>query len=175
MSDQLRGMLTVLRRRDTDWSSFTRERIRTFNSLPIGLGIAPAISGPVKLLEEARSSDHDEPAFTEEVVAPLSTIRSERCLLRRSFRTLGSASHRPLVDPIPVTLCSDSEEDMPTRGRESVRASPSRPAPRTSKRRKIGRNDNSPMRQANADPRSLDEGTASEEAYTKVAEANAKV
>lgn len=60
MSDQLRGLLAVLRRRDTDCPSFTRELIQILNSLPIGLGIDLAISEPVELLEEARSPEHDD-------------------------------------------------------------------------------------------------------------------
>lgn len=100
---------------------------------------------------------------------------------------MGSASKRP------VSLSSDSEEGTPARKRESVRASrstspgPSRSVPKTSKRQKVGRGDNSPIREASADPRRLDEGAASrfgatffsssseEEAYIKVAKANAKV
>nr|XP_018475500.1 PREDICTED: uncharacterized protein At3g60930, chloroplastic-like [Raphanus sativus] len=193
MSDQLRGMVAILKCGDTDWSSFTREQIRTLNSLPIGLGIAPAISAPIGLLEEAEPSDHEEPTSTEEVIARPNTSRSERFSFRRSLRNLASASKKAPVDPTPLSLSSDSEEDIPAREHGSARASrsasprPPRSASKTSKRRRVGRSDHSPLREASSGPKRLGEGTSSrsfgamffssseeEYAYTKVAEANAK-
>ncbi|XP_018448596.1 uncharacterized protein LOC108820113 [Raphanus sativus] len=150
MSDQLRGMVAVLKRGDTDWSSFTRERIRTLNSLPIGLGIAHAISALIGLLEEAEPSNHEEPTSTEEVIARPNTSRSERCLFRRSLRNLASASKKAPVDPTLLSLSSDLEEDIPAREHGSARASrsasprPPRSASKTSKRRIVGRSDRSP-------------------------------
>ncbi|XP_018458436.1 uncharacterized protein At3g60930, chloroplastic-like [Raphanus sativus] len=189
MSDQLRGMVAVLKLGDTDWSSFTSERIRTLNLLPVGLGIAPAISGPIGLLEEAESSDHDEPTSAEEVIARPNTSRSERCSFRRSLRTLASASRKTHVDPTPLSLSSDSEEDMPACEHGSAKASrsasprPPRSAPKTSKRGRVGRSDHSPLRETSSGPKHLGDGTSSrnfgatffssseeEDAYAKVAE-----
>ncbi|XP_056864314.1 uncharacterized protein At3g60930, chloroplastic-like [Raphanus sativus] len=157
-------------------------------------GISPAISGSIGLLEEAHSSDHEEPTSAEEVIAPPNTSRSERCSLRRSFRILASASKKPPVDPTPLSLSSDSKEDIPARELGSVKASrsvspkPSRPSSKTSKRRRVGRSDHSPIRESSAGPKHLGEGTSSqnfgatffssleeENAYNKVAKANAKV
>ncbi|XP_056847470.1 uncharacterized protein LOC130498125 [Raphanus sativus] len=190
VSDQLRGMVAVWKRGDTDWSSFTRERIRTSNSLPVGLGIAPAISGPVGLLEEAERSNHEEPTSPEEVITRPNTSRSERCSFRSSLITRASASRKTPVDPTPLSLSSESEEDVPARehGSDSRSASPrpSQPASKTSKRRRVGRSDHSPLYETSSGPKH--DGTSSqgfgvalfssleeENAYTKVAEANARV
>ncbi|XP_018460524.1 uncharacterized protein At3g60930, chloroplastic-like [Raphanus sativus] len=190
VSDQLRGTVAVLKRGDTDWSSFTRERIRTLNSLPVGLGIAPAISGPVGLLEEAERSDHDEPTSPEEIITRPNTSHSERCSFWRSLRIRASASRKTPVDPTPLPLSPDSEEDMPAREHGSDSRSalprPSRPASKTSKRRRVRRSDHSPLYESSSGPKN--DGTSSqgfgealfssleeENAYTKVAEANAKV
>ncbi|XP_018479339.1 uncharacterized protein At3g60930, chloroplastic-like [Raphanus sativus] len=192
VSDQLRGTVAVLKRGDTDWSSFTRERIRTLNSLPVGLSIAPPISGPVGLLEEAERSDHEEPTSLEEIIVRPNTSHSERCSFRRSLRTRASVSRKAPVDPTPISLGSDSEEDMPAREHGSARAwrsvstRPSRAAPKTSKRRRVRRSDRSPLYETSSGPKH--DGTSSqgfgrplfssleeEDAYTKVAEANAKV
>ncbi|XP_018436095.2 uncharacterized protein At3g60930, chloroplastic-like [Raphanus sativus] len=200
VSDQLRGTVAVLKRGDTDWSLFTREQIRTLNSFPVGLGIAPAISGPVGLLEEAERSDHKEPTSPEEIIARPNTSHSERCSFWRSLRTRASVSRKAPVDPTPICLGSDSEEDMPAREHGSARTSrsasprpsqpasqrPSQPAPKRSKRRRVGRSDRSPLYETSSGPKH--DGTSSqgfgtplfssleeEDAYTKVAEANAKV
>lgn len=74
MSDQLLGMLSVLRR---------RKRIRTSLLLPLGSDMAPIIPEPIELIGDIYSSDRgDEPVSSE---LPPSITRQERRLSRRSF------------------------------------------------------------------------------------------
>lgn len=134
------------------------------------MGIALAISGPLKLLEDVRYPEReDEPASAEEVITRPSTSRLERRLSRRSsYQTAGSTSRNSSVELIPVSLSSNLEEDTPSRKRKSVlppqSASPGslRSAPKRSKKPKIGGDDDASARKVDIDPKGLDEGAASQ-------------
>lgn len=91
-----------------------------------------------------RSRVHD-PASAKEVIAPPSTSRLDRRMSRRSpSQTAGSTSRKLSVEPILVTLSSDSEENTPSRKCKSViptqNDSPGAflSAPKRSKKPKVG-------------------------------------
>lgn len=81
MSDQLQGLYTVLRRGQTDWSFFSRERIQAAFLLPPGVEAAPMIVEPIEGLEDVRPSDWKEGATPSKL--PRTSGRLDRRLSRR--------------------------------------------------------------------------------------------
>ncbi|KAG2289113.1 hypothetical protein Bca52824_048717 [Brassica carinata] len=106
MSDEIRGLMRVLRRSRSNWSTFDRTRIQTVFALPVGTGKAPLIE---KSEDEAQSSD-----------------RLNRQLVRRSsFRTSGSASKGRASGKSPLISIHDSDEkDISEENRPPVLLSP---------------------------------------------------
>lgn len=88
MSDRLRGLLTVLRRVQTDWSSFNRERIPAAFMLPPGAEVAPMIVDPTEVIEDVRPSDQGEEA------APFGFLPVSDRLYRRLSRRSSFPSER---------------------------------------------------------------------------------
>lgn len=90
MSDQLRGLLTVLRRSRTQWSSFDGAQIRAAFLLPHGDGVAPTIKGNAE-------NEGDHSPVKGDVVTPSAffspSSRLDRRLSRKSsFQTSGLTS-----------------------------------------------------------------------------------
>ncbi|KAG2255258.1 hypothetical protein Bca52824_074552 [Brassica carinata] len=87
MSDEIRGLIGILRRDCSNWSTFDQARIRAAFAMPEGTDRAPLVGG-----------SEDETENSQEVIATTSvqtqsSDRLTRQLVRRSsFRTSGSAS-----------------------------------------------------------------------------------
>ncbi|KAF2536013.1 hypothetical protein F2Q70_00027102 [Brassica cretica] len=92
MSDEIRGLMRVIRRGRSNWSTFDRTRIQTVFALPVRTDRAP-------LVEESE----DEAEYSQEVVSTpsvqtQSSDRLIRQLVRRSsFRTSGPGSEDETV------------------------------------------------------------------------------
>ncbi|KAF3500065.1 hypothetical protein F2Q69_00044663 [Brassica cretica] len=96
MSDEIHGLMRVLRRGRSNWSTFDRTRIQTVFALTVGTGKAPLIE------------------------------KSEDELVRRSsFRTSGSASKGRASGKSPLISIHDSDEkDISEENRPPVSLSP---------------------------------------------------
>ncbi|XP_013713721.1 uncharacterized protein At3g60930, chloroplastic-like [Brassica napus] len=120
MSDEIRGLMRILRRGRSNWFTFDRTRIQTVFASPVGTGKATSIE-----------KSEDEAGHSREVVgAPSaraqSSDRLNRQLVRRSsFRTFGPASRSRASGKSPLISIHDSdEEDASEESRPPVSLSP---------------------------------------------------
>ena len=120
MSDEIRGLMRVLWRGRSNWSTFDRTRIPTVFALPVGTGKAPLIE---KSEDEAGHSR--EVAGTPSAQAQ-SLGRLNRQLVRKSsFRNSGSASKGRASGKSPLISIHDSDdEDVSEENRPPVSLSP---------------------------------------------------
>ena len=106
MSDEIRGLMRILRRGRSNWFTFDRTRIRTVFALPVGTGKATSIE-----------KSEDEAGHSREVVGALSAWaqspdRLNRQLVRRSsFQTSGPASRSRASGKSPLISIHDSDEE----------------------------------------------------------------
>ncbi|KAF3584040.1 hypothetical protein F2Q69_00030647 [Brassica cretica] len=114
MSEEIRGLIGILRRDRSSWSSFDQTRIRTVFAMPEGINRAPLVGG---------SEDEDE--HSQEVIATpsvqaQSSDRLTRQLVRRSsFRTSGSASRGRASRKSPLISIHDSDDENASEERRS--------------------------------------------------------
>lgn len=87
MSDEIRGLMRVLRRGRSNWSTFDRTRIQTVFALPVRTGKAPLI-----VMSEDEAGHSREVAGTPSAHAQSSDRLNRQFVRRSSFRTSGSAS-----------------------------------------------------------------------------------
>ncbi|KAF2571968.1 hypothetical protein F2Q70_00004236 [Brassica cretica] len=120
-SDAIWGLIGVLRRGRSDWTSFDQSRIRADFAMPGGTNRPPPVIG----------SFDDEAERSREVIATSSIQaqsldRSARQLMTRSsFRTSGSVSRSRASDRPPLISIRDSDdEDVLGERRSSVSLSP---------------------------------------------------
>ena len=115
MSNDLRGLIVVLRRGRLDWSYFDQSRIRAAFLMPYGVGIAPATT----------DTSEDEVDYSQEDVAtPSSHLPSSHRLERQlssrsSFRTSRSASVGKVIGGLPLIPIPDSDDESAYRVRRS--------------------------------------------------------
>ncbi|KAF3492464.1 hypothetical protein DY000_02052341 [Brassica cretica] len=87
MSDEIFGLMRVLRRGRSNWFTFNRTRIKTIFALPVGIDRAPLVE------ESEDEAEHSQEVVATPSVQTQSSDRLTRQLVRRSlFRTSGSAS-----------------------------------------------------------------------------------
>ncbi|KAF3487023.1 hypothetical protein F2Q69_00053731 [Brassica cretica] len=172
MSDEIRGLIGILRRDRSNWSTFDHARIRAVFAMPEGTDSTPLVGG-----------SEDEAKNSQEVIATPSVQtqsldRLTRQLVRRSsFRTSG----RP-----PVLLSPGSEDETVAATRKRRRSSEGA-LPSSSRPRFVPEGDGSlfaaqsdlislacRMRYAGCRLPSL-ASSAEKEAYAKVAVASSKV
>ena len=120
MSDEIRGLIRILRRDHSNWSTFNQARIRAVFAMPEGNDRAPLVGG-----------SEDEAEHSREVVATpsvqtQSSDRLTRQLVRRSsFRTSWSASRGRYSGKSPMISIHDSDdEDVSGEMRPPVSLSP---------------------------------------------------
>ncbi|KAG2282916.1 hypothetical protein Bca52824_054136 [Brassica carinata] len=121
MSDEIRGLIGVLRRGRSNWSSFDQSQIRSAFAMPRGTKRPPPVIG----------GSEDEAERSQEVIAT-SSIQAQsldrlaRKLVRRSsFRTSGSALRSRASDRPPIISIRDSDdEDVSGERRSPVSLSP---------------------------------------------------
>ncbi|XP_013713618.1 uncharacterized protein LOC106417345 [Brassica napus] len=107
MSDEIHGLIGVLRRGRSHWSSFDRTRIRAAFPIPEGTNSAPLVVG----------GSEDETEHSREVIATpsvqaQSSDRLVRQLVRRSsFRAFGSASRSRASNRPPLVSIQDSYDE----------------------------------------------------------------
>ncbi|WZZ45206.1 hypothetical protein YC2023_041465 [Brassica napus] len=106
MSNELRGLIIVLRRGRLDWSYFDQSRIRAAFLMPYGVGIAPAITD---------TSEDEVDCSQEDVATPSSHLPSSHRLERQlssrsSFRTSRSASVGKVIGGLPLIPILDSDD-----------------------------------------------------------------
>ncbi|XP_013632796.1 PREDICTED: uncharacterized protein LOC106338338 [Brassica oleracea var. oleracea] len=120
MSDEIRGVIGILRRDRSNWSTFDQARIRAVFAMSEGTDRAPLVGG-----------SEDEAEHSREVVATpsvqtQSSDRLTRQLVRRSsFRTSGSASRGRYSGKSPMISIHDSDdEDVSGEMRPPISLSP---------------------------------------------------
>ena len=107
MSDEIHGLIGVLRRGRSHWSSFDRTRIRAAFPIPEGTNSAPLVVG----------GSEDETEHSREVIATpsvqaQSSDRLVRQLVRRSsFRAFGSESRSRASNRPPLVSIQDSYDE----------------------------------------------------------------
>ncbi|KAF3557634.1 hypothetical protein F2Q69_00011010 [Brassica cretica] len=116
MSDEIRGLIRVLRRGRSNWSTFDQTRIQTVSALPVGTGKA-------LLLEKSE----DEAGHSREVAGTPSTQTQSSDRLNRQLEDV-SEENRP-----PISLSPGSDDEIVVVIRKRCRSSegslpgPSRP------------------------------------------------
>ncbi|XP_013614565.1 PREDICTED: uncharacterized protein At3g60930, chloroplastic-like [Brassica oleracea var. oleracea] len=106
MSDEIRGLIEVLRRGHLNWSSFDQTRIQAAFAMPEETNRPPLVEG-----------SEDEAKYSREVVTTpsvqgQSSDRLVRQLVRRSsFRASGSASRSRAFDRPPLISIRDTEDE----------------------------------------------------------------
>ena len=121
MSDGIRGLIGILRRDRSNWSSFDQTRIRTVFAMPEGTNTAPLVGG---FEDEAEHSQ--EIIATPSVQAQSSDRLTRQHVRRSSFRTSGSASRDRASGKSPLILIHDSDDENASEERRSpISLSPS--------------------------------------------------
>uniref|UniRef100_A0A0D3D3P7 Uncharacterized protein n=1 Tax=Brassica oleracea var. oleracea TaxID=109376 RepID=A0A0D3D3P7_BRAOL len=93
MSDEIRGLIGVLRRGLSNWSSFDQTRIRAAFAMPEGTNRASLVGG-----SEDEAEQSQEVIATPSVQAQSSDRLARQLVRRSSFRTSGSASRNRAFD-----------------------------------------------------------------------------
>ncbi|KAF3548763.1 hypothetical protein DY000_02008500 [Brassica cretica] len=116
MSDEIRGMVRVLRRGRSNWSTFDRTRIQTVFALPVGTDRAPLVG------ESGDEAEHSQEVVATPSVQTQSLDRLTRQLVRRSsFRTYGSASRGRASGKSPlISIHYSDDEDVSGENRPPV-------------------------------------------------------
>ena len=106
MSDEICGLMRVLRRGRSNWSTFDRTRIQTVFALPVRTDRAP-------LVEESKDeAEHSQEVVATPSVQTQSSDRLTRQLVRRSsFRTSGFASRGRASGKSPLISIHDSDDE----------------------------------------------------------------
>ncbi|KAF2530554.1 hypothetical protein F2Q70_00029590 [Brassica cretica] len=121
MSDEIRGLIGVLRRGRSNWSSFDQTRIRAAFAKPGGTNRAP----PVIDGSEDEAEGSREVIATSSIQAQSSDILVRQLLRRSSFRTSGSMSRSRTSDGPPlISIRYFDDEDAPEERRSPVSLSP---------------------------------------------------
>ncbi|KAG2247140.1 hypothetical protein Bca52824_086768 [Brassica carinata] len=106
MSDEICGLMRVLRRGRSNWSTFDRTRIQTVFALPVRTERAPLVE------ESENEAEHSQEVVATPSVQTQSSDRLTRQLVRRSsFRTSGSASRGRASGKSPLILIHDSDDE----------------------------------------------------------------
>ncbi|KAF2570270.1 hypothetical protein F2Q70_00002938 [Brassica cretica] len=114
MSDGIRGLIGILRRGRSNWSSFDQTRIRTVFAMPEGINRAPLVGG------SEDEAEHSPEAITTPSIQAQSSDRLTRQLVRSSsFRTYGSASRGRASRKSPLILIHDSDDENASEERRS--------------------------------------------------------
>ncbi|KAF2618865.1 hypothetical protein F2Q68_00038689 [Brassica cretica] len=105
MSDQIRGLMRVLRRGRSNWSTIDQTRIQTVFALPVRTDRAPLVE------ESEDEAEHSQEVVETPSVQTQSSDRLTRQLVRRSsFRTSGSASRGRASGKSPLISIHDSDD-----------------------------------------------------------------
>ncbi|XP_013639716.1 PREDICTED: uncharacterized protein LOC106344981 [Brassica oleracea var. oleracea] len=120
ISNEIRGLMRVLRRGRSNWSTFDRTRIQTVFALPVRTDRAPLVE------ESEDEAEHSQVVVATPSVQSQSSDRLTRQLVRRSlFRTSGSASRGRASGKSPLISIHDSDdEDVSGENRPPVSLSP---------------------------------------------------
>ncbi|KAF2541734.1 hypothetical protein F2Q68_00031852 [Brassica cretica] len=115
MSDEICGLMRVLRRGRSNWSTFDQTRIQTVFALPVRTDRAP-------LVESEDEAEHSQEVVATPSVQTQSSDRLTRQLVRRSsFRTSGSALKGRASGKSPLISIHDSDdEDVSGENRPTV-------------------------------------------------------
>ncbi|KAF2530320.1 hypothetical protein F2Q70_00029494 [Brassica cretica] len=121
MSDKIRGLIGVLRRGLSNWSSFDQTRIRAAFAMPEGTNRDPLVGG-----SEDEAEHSQEVIATPSVQAQSSDRLASQLVRRSSFRTSGSASrNRASGRPTLILIHDSDDEDASEERRSPVSLSPS--------------------------------------------------
>ncbi|KAG2255322.1 hypothetical protein Bca52824_074616 [Brassica carinata] len=105
MSDEIRGLIRVLRRGHSNWSTIDQTRIQTVFALPVRTDRAPLVE------ESEDEAEHSQVVVETPSVQTQSSDRLTRQLVRRSpFRTSGSASRGRASGKSPLISIHDSDD-----------------------------------------------------------------
>ncbi|KAF3550739.1 hypothetical protein DY000_02003403 [Brassica cretica] len=120
MSDEIRGLMRVLRRGRSNWFTFDRTRIQTVFALPAGIDRAPLVE------ESGDEAEHSQEVVVTPSVQNQSSDRLTRQLVRRSsFQTSGSTSRTRASGKSPLISIHDSnDKDVSGETRPPVSLSP---------------------------------------------------
>ena len=120
MSDEIHGLMRVLRRGRSNWSTFDRTRIQTAFALSAGTGRAPLVE------ESEDEAEHSQEVIATPSVHTQSSDRLTRQLVRRSsFRTSKFASRGRASEKSPLISIHDSDdEDVSGETRPPISLSP---------------------------------------------------
>ncbi|KAF3532282.1 hypothetical protein DY000_02039517 [Brassica cretica] len=114
MSDGIRGLIGILRRGCSNWSSFDQTRIRTVFAMPEGINRAPLVGG------SEHEAEHSQEVIATPSVQAQSSDRITRQLVRRSpFRTSGSTSRGRASGKSPLISNHDSDDENASKERRS--------------------------------------------------------
>ncbi|XP_048611573.1 uncharacterized protein LOC106393026 [Brassica napus] len=120
MSDEIRGLIGILRRVRSNWSTFNQARIRAVFAMPEGNDRAPLVGGSEDEAEHSR-----EVVATPSVQTQFSDRLTRQLVRRSSFRTSGSASRGRYSGKSPMISIHDSDdEDVSGEMRPPVSLSP---------------------------------------------------
>ena len=120
MSNEICGMMSVLRRGRSNWFNFDRTRLQTVFALPAGIDRALLVE------ESGDEAEHSQEVVVIPSVQTQSSDRLTRQLVRRlSFRTSGSTSSSRASGKSPLISIHDSDdEDVSGETRPPVLLSP---------------------------------------------------
>ena len=120
MSDEIRGLIGILRRDLSNWSTFNQARIRAVFAMPEGTDRAPLFGGSE---DEAK---HSQEVIETQTFQTQSSDRLSRQLVRRSsFRTSGSTSRGRSSGKSPlISIHHSDDEDVLGERRPPVSLSP---------------------------------------------------
>ncbi|XP_048613418.1 uncharacterized protein At3g60930, chloroplastic-like [Brassica napus] len=114
MSDGIHGLIGILRRDRSSWSSFDQTRIRTVFAMPERINRAPLVGG------SEDEAEHSQEVIATPSVQAQSSDRLTRQLVRRSsFRTSGSASRGRASRKSPIISIHDSDDENASEERRS--------------------------------------------------------
>ncbi|XP_013594595.1 PREDICTED: uncharacterized protein LOC106302682 [Brassica oleracea var. oleracea] len=120
MSDEIRGLIGILRRDRSNWSTFDQARIRAVFAMPEGTDSAPLVGG-----SEDEAENYQEVIATPSVQTQSSDRLTRQLVRRSSFRTSGSASRGRSSGKSPLISIHDSDdEDVLGERRPRVSLSP---------------------------------------------------
>ncbi|KAF2567055.1 hypothetical protein F2Q68_00026631 [Brassica cretica] len=156
MSDEIRGLIRVLRRGRSKWFTFDRTRIQTVFTLPVRTDRSPLVE------ESEDEAEHSQEVAATPSVQTQSSDRLTRQLVRRSsFRTSGSASRgRASVKSPLISIHDSDDEDVSGENRPPVSLSPGSEDETVAETRKRHRSSEDALR-GTSHPRLVSEGDGS--------------
>ncbi|KAF3593351.1 hypothetical protein DY000_02022983 [Brassica cretica] len=120
MSDEIRGLIGILRRDRLNWPTFDQARIRVDFAMPEGTDSAPLVGD-----SEDKAENSQEVIATPSVQTQSSDRLTRQLVRRSSFRTSGSASRGRSSGKSPLISIHDSDdEDVLGERRTPVSLSP---------------------------------------------------